>query len=219
MPVPQLQITPNSYGFPATVAGSGTAMQAFAIKNIGTGATTALGVQGVAAPFSQSNTCPASLGAGASCSMTVTFAPPSPGPYSDTITIVDTVSDTVTLSLTGDGVSTTYFLIVSPDPGAFGTVAGGSTKSLPFTITNYGQAALPGSIQGVGFSGTQPNLFTSTFSTSNCVGVALTELQSCTLDISFSPPVGSHGTATGTNANFLDPVGGPYVSNPLTAAW
>jgi hypothetical protein len=217
--VAQLQVTPASYTFPATVAGTGTATNTFAIKNIGTGATTGFTVQNATAPFVQSNTCPVVLAAGASCSMTVTFGPGSPGPYSDTISIVDTATDTASLSLTGDGVSTTYYLIVSPDPGAFGMVPGGSSKTLPFTVTNYGQTALPGPINNVAFTGNYGPMFSSNFANSNCVGAALKELQSCNLTITFGPPVGSTGTVSGTTAAFLSATGGPYVSDPLTGSY
>ena len=218
--VAQLQVNPNSYGFPATVAAKGVATYAFTIKNIGTAATTGLTIQNVTAPFSQANNCPASLGVAAFCSMTVTFAPTTPGPNSDTISIVDTASDTVTLGLTGDGVNTTYYLIVSPDPGAFGMVTGGTKKTLPFTVTNYGQTALPGPINNVAFTGNYGALFSSDFANSSCSGVALTELQSCSLNITFGPPVGTGGgTVTGTGASFLSATGGPYVSDPMTGSW
>ena len=218
--VAQLQISQTSYGFPATLANKGVATNPFTIKNVGTAATTGLTIQNVAAPFSQANNCPTSLGVGGSCSMTVTFAPTAPGPYSDTISIVDTASDTATLGLTGPGVNATYYLIVSPDPGAFGMVTGGTQKTLPFTVTNYGQTALPGPIASVAFTGNYGSLFSSNFANSNCSGVALTELQSCSLNITFSPPVGTGGgSVSGTAASFLSATGGPYVSDPLTGSW
>ncbi len=185
--VAQLQINPSSYGFPATLAAKGVATYPFTIKNIGTAATTGLTVQNVTAPFSQANNCPASLGVGGSCSMTVTFAPTVPGPNSDTISIVDTASDTATLNLTGPGVNSTYYLIVSPDPGAFGMVTAGTSKMLPFTVTNYGQTQLPG-IAGISFTGNNGPMFSSNFANSSCYNAALTELQSCSLNITFSTP-------------------------------
>jgi hypothetical protein len=217
--VAQLQVNPTTYGFPATVAAKASATNTFTITNKGTAATTGLTIQNVTAPFSQTNTCPASLGVGAFCSMTVTFAPPAPGPYSDTISIVDTASDTATLDLTGPGVNATYYLIVSPDPGAFGTVTAGTKKTLPFTVTNYGQTPLPGPIASLTFTGNYGALFSSDFANSNC-NVALTELQSCSLNITFAPPVGTAGgSVTGTSAAFLSVTGGPYVSDPMTGSW
>jgi hypothetical protein len=217
--VAQLQVSPASYTFPPTVAPTGTATNTFTITNVGTGPTTGLAIQGVTAPFSQTNSCPAALGAGASCPMTVTFAPGSPGPNSDSITIFDTTSDTAALSVSGPGVSTSYYLIVSPDPGDFGMVAGGTSKTLPFTVTNYGQKPLPGPISAVGFSGNNASMFSSNFLNSNCAGLPFTELQSCNLTMTFSPPVGATGTVSGTSANFLSATGGPYVSDPLTGSY
>jgi hypothetical protein len=217
--VAQLQVTPNSFGFPATLAAKASATNPFTLKNIGTAATTGLTLQNFAAPFSQTNNCPATLGVGAFCTMTVTFAPTAPGPYSDTISIVDTASDTATLNLTGPGVNSTYFLIVSPNPGAFGMIAPGSSKTLPFTVTNYGQTALPGPIATVAFTGNNGPMFSSNFANSSCSGVALTELQSCSLNITFTTPAGSVGTVSGTAASFLSATGGPYVSDSLTGSW
>ncbi|HTQ42374.1 MAG TPA: choice-of-anchor D domain-containing protein, partial [Polyangiaceae bacterium] len=221
-PVAQLQVTPSPFSFPDTLGGAGNqSSKAFTIKNVGTGPTTAVNVQGIASPFAQSNNCPAALGVGLTCTMTVTFTPPGFGPYGNTISIVDTASDTVTLPVSGNGVSSSWYLIVSPSPGAFGMVALGSPKTLNFTATNYGQTALPVGISNVYFTGNYSGLFSAslTAGATPCNGAVLGELQSCTFTMTMTAPAGvGSGTVTGTSAN----INGQtyiYATVPVTGSY
>jgi hypothetical protein len=68
---------------------------------------TALSVTSVSASgsFAESNTCPASLAAGASCTASVTFTPTAMGPQSGTLTFV-TAAGNQTVSLGGTGLQT-----------------------------------------------------------------------------------------------------------------
>lgn len=220
-PVAQLQVTPSPYSFPDTLGGAGnSSSNTFTIKNVGTGPTKAVSIQNVSSPFSQTNNCPAALGVGLTCTMNLSFTPPGFGPYSQTISIVDTASDTATLQVSGNGVSGSWYLIVSPSTGAFGYVAGGSSSTQTFTATNYGKTALPVGISNVYFVGNYP-MFSANLGAgaSPCNGAVLGELQSCTFTMTYSPPLGTGGgTVSGENAN----INGQtyiYATVPLTGSW
>jgi hypothetical protein len=128
-----------------------------------------------------------------------------------------------TLPVSGNGVSATRYVIVSPSPGAFGMVAEGSSKTLTFTATNYGKTAIPVGINAVNFVGNYP-IFSANLSAgaTPCNGAVLGELQSCTFTLAMSPPVGVPGaTVSGENAQ-LEGNGlsvNLYATVPLTGSY
>jgi hypothetical protein len=56
------------------------------------------------AVFTETNTCPASLAAGSSCAISVTYTPSAAGPQTGTLTITDNAHGTMqTVTLSGTG--------------------------------------------------------------------------------------------------------------------
>lgn len=96
-----LAISPASLSFAATGVGVASAAQSVTISN---GNGTALAISSITASgdFSQTNNCPASLAAGANCSVSVTFKPSATGPRSGTLTVVSSAA-TQTVALSGTG--------------------------------------------------------------------------------------------------------------------
>src|SRR5258706_493931 len=83
--------------------------------------------------FLESNTCPSSLASGLNCTISIAFDPTAFKNYQGTVTISDNASTSPqTISLSGVGTLTQY----SPASLNFGTVAVGSSSSLPVTLTN-----------------------------------------------------------------------------------
>ncbi|MGB8260766.1 MAG: choice-of-anchor D domain-containing protein [Terracidiphilus sp.] len=83
---PAVSLVPSSLSFAATPVGSSAATQSVTLKNTGaaplslSGAGQGISVYGPnALSFAQTNTCGASLAAGAHCTITVTFKPMGPG--------------------------------------------------------------------------------------------------------------------------------------------
>ena len=98
-----VQLTPSSLTFPSTAVGSSSAAQSVSLSN---GSSSALSITSIAASgdFSQTNNCGASVAAGASCAISVTFQPTASGTRTGTLTVTDNASNSPqTASLTGTG--------------------------------------------------------------------------------------------------------------------
>ena len=95
---------------------------------------TAISIAGIAtpAPFAQTNNCGTSLGAGASCTVNVTFAPTAVKYYSSSLTITDnTATSPHVVSVTGNGYLPVKFspLVISFPQQATGTTSSGYSVS------------------------------------------------------------------------------------------
>jgi len=102
-----VQIVPYSMDFGGVLEGQSSSPQITTLTNTG---STSLGVSSIAisgtnaGDYSQSNTCNASLGAGSSCTISVTFKPSGLGTRTADVSIVDSSTDSPQeVSLTGLG--------------------------------------------------------------------------------------------------------------------
>ncbi|HTA45365.1 MAG TPA: choice-of-anchor D domain-containing protein [Bryobacteraceae bacterium] len=141
---------------------------------------------GITGPFAiASNTCGTSIGAGAGCSVGVTFSPTATGAATGTLTFADNATNSpqkVTLSGTGSAP-----VSVSATTLNFGVVAVGSVSAgQTVTITNASANAV--AINGISVTGDFAD--TTTCASSIPAG------NNCTVTVTFTPSVG--GTRTGT---------------------
>lgn len=135
--------------------------------------------------FSQTHTCKSSLAVGASCTISVTFAPLELGSQSETLNVVDNASGSPqTATLTGDGVAPAVTLSPSTFPSGGGsslsfggTSVGSSSSPQSITLTNSGTANL--SISSIVASGN--------FSQTNTCGTSVAAGSSCSISVVFSP--------------------------------
>ncbi len=140
-----------------------------------------------AASFGQTNTCGASLAAGASCDINVTFTPITPGQPMATLNISDSAigsPQVVYLAGTTNGPGLTF----SPPSITFANQYVG-TSGLPqsVTLTNTGAATL-----SISNAATSP----SDFGFLNACGGSLAAGASCAIGVFFDPTAG--GSRTGT---------------------
>ncbi len=165
-------------------------------------------------------TCGTSLAPGASCTITVTFNPTDGGARNATLNIATTDGNgsggaTVSASLTGDGVTST-FIPALYDAGtavtdyAFADTVGTLTSAVhTFTLKNEGTGTLTG-VDQQSISGTDSGNFSITGTTCSASGLgpAGSATDSCTISLRFNP--GSAGakaavltvaTTNGTPAN------------------
>jgi hypothetical protein len=202
--VPQAALTAASANFGTVMAGTASDVQTFTLSNAGTASLTissvALGGANPTAFALGTSSCGTSLAAGASCTVAVTFRPPSAGSFSAALIVVDAVG-TQSSALTGTGAPPAAPLAaLSPATGAFGTVTVGSTSApVSFTLTNGGNAAL--SITSVNVGGANAALFSVTADT---CGASLAADSSCTITDAFKPTAVGSDTAT---LSVLDSVG------------
>ena len=101
-PIATLLLTSMSFG--SQVVGTTISGQAITLSNTGSARLSIDGIA-VALPFTQINTCGSSLAAGATCTITVTFAPTAEADFTSSVSITDNAKGSPqTVAITGTGV-------------------------------------------------------------------------------------------------------------------
>jgi Abnormal spindle-like microcephaly-assoc'd, ASPM-SPD-2-Hydin len=183
-PTPAAQITPAGLTYTGQSVGVASAAQALTLANSG---TAALAISGISASgdFSQTNNCGNSLGAGASCTISVVFKPTQGGNRTGTLAIADNAAGSPqTASLSGVGM--TFSMTTSPSSG---TITAGQTSKFTTVVSPVG-----GFSQAVSFTcGGAPANTTCTVSPSSVTpsgnGTASTTVSITTTASSFIPTV------------------------------
>ncbi|HVI06787.1 MAG TPA: choice-of-anchor D domain-containing protein [Candidatus Binatia bacterium] len=139
------------------------------------------------ADFAQTNNCGASLAAGSTCSINVTFTPGAVGTRTAILNVNDDGSNTPqTASLTGTGVAAVSLSSTSIN---FGSVYLGSNSTAnPVTLTNNQNVALTNI--NISISGS------TAYSQQNTCGTSIPALGTCTITVTFAPT--TTGAQTGT---------------------
>jgi hypothetical protein len=183
--------SPTSLAFGNQNVSTASAAQSITLTNSGTAALNITSIV-ASAQYSQTNTCGASVAAGANCSISVTFTPTAAGSQPGTITVTDNASGSPqTVSLSGTGIAPG--ISFSPTSLAFGNQTVNTTSAAQsVTLTNTGTAAL--NITSIVASA--PYAQTNTCSASVAAGA------NCSISVTFAPTVtGSQpGTVTVTDS-------------------
>jgi len=121
---PQAVLTPVSVSFPNTAVGKTSAAQTVTLSNPGTATLKITGITLTGTDpkdFLLSKTCGSKLSKGASCTLSVTFAPSASASLSAIVSVTDNAAGsphTVSLSGTGTGATvSTQSLVIEPDQG------------------------------------------------------------------------------------------------------
>ena len=184
---PKVAASPESLIFPTELINVKSAIQTVVLKNSG---TTSVGISStsITGNFAKTGTCPLTLGAGKSCTISVTFTPTAAGTRSGVLTF-SVSTGAITVALNGTGTSTaTGFLTVSPTSVSFPGTAVGDNPDQVVTITNTN--GVPSGIRSIAKSGS------TTFTITKSCGTTLAAYASCTVDVTFKPTV--TGSFTGT---------------------
>jgi hypothetical protein len=189
-----LGLSVASLAFPATAVGSTSDLQVVTLSNPGTITATisSIAITGTnASSFEQLHTCGATLAAGASCSLYVSFKPTASGALSGTLTITDNATGSPQkVTLTGSGTAVPV-LKLSATTLAFGTVKVGSSSAIQIvTLTNSGTAVVE--LDSITLGGTN----TTSFLALNTCGATLTAGATCTVYAEFTPTVTGALTAS-----------------------
>jgi N-acetylneuraminic acid mutarotase len=134
--------------------------------------------------YAQSNSCPispATLAAGQSCTITVTFTPTAAGTRNGAVTLKDNSpgSPSQTIALTGTG--ETLALGFSPASLNLGSVMVGATSTQSATLVNDGSAS-------VNITGITVTPADGTFTQTNNCPATLAVQQTCSVQVVFTPP-------------------------------
>jgi hypothetical protein len=187
---PGIALSTTNVVFPSQQAGTSSSPQSVTITNNGTAPLVISGFQLPTPPYTQTNTCGSSVAAGASCALSITFAPQSAGNYPGAVAISDNVltsPQSITLSGASSGIPQAS---LSSNNLSFGTALDG-TKSAPqsVTLSNSGNAPLNiSSIAVVGVDYIQTN---------NC-GSSVAAGANCTINASYAP------SSSGTSQTRID---------------
>jgi hypothetical protein len=204
----------------STLTNSGAAATTVTYSTLPTGFTRATG----------GANCGANLGAGASCTLSITFAPTQSIAYSATLTLTfgTGTPSPLTLPLSGTG-----FPLFTPASLTFGYQAPGTT-SAPQTVTLQNLGATDLSITAIALAGTNANQFVAP-NYSSCTTTMPTTAApftfpagaSCTITEQYAPTVASPASALlsftvtgGTNPYSVTLTGtGPFTVSPSSLAF
>ena len=177
---PAVSASPTSPSFGTVTVGSSSSPQAVTISNTGSGSATGMSYGAAPAGFSRTHNCPATLAAGASCTINVTFSPTAAQAYSGNISITGSGGTNVSISLSGTGgAGATPNVGASPGSLSFGSVTvGSSSGSQTVTVSNTGTGAASGMSYGAAPAG---------FSRTTTCTATLAAGSNCTVTVTFSP--------------------------------
>jgi N-acetylneuraminic acid mutarotase len=178
-----LTFSASSLNFGLLQIGLTSASQTVTVTNVSAHTVTFTSIAS-SGDFSQSHTCPTSpstLGPGLNCTITVTFAPTAAGTRTGAVTLKDNSpgSPTQTIALTGTG--ETGALGFTTASLNLGSVPVGSSSTQSAILTNDGAA--PVNITGFAISPAG-----TTFTQTNNCPATLNVQQTCTFQITFTPP-------------------------------
>ena len=199
--------------FPNQTVGTTSAAKVVTLKNGGTSTLTFSGISITgtnSSDFAESNTCGASLAAGASCTISVTFKPTAALTFTGFVTINDNaVGSPHNVGLTGTGVSAGS-VTLSPTTMNFGKVNVGTTSAVKIaTLTNSGTNTV--TLSSIAITGANPADFSQT---NNC-GSTLAVGAHCSISVTFGPVVKGNLSASVTVTDSA--TGSPQTIN-LTGA-
>ena len=199
---PAVSLGTASLNFGSQLVGTTSAPQPVTLTNTGGTSLTISGIA-VAQPFVQTNNCPATLAAGANCTISVMFTPQASGSVNGTLTITDNASNgSQGVSVAGSGAVAAPAL--SPTSLSFGAQLVGTTsgsKTVKLTANSPGPLAI--SLISVSAGFTQTN---------NCPA-SLNPGSSCNISIIFQPATA--GATTGVLTIIDNGLGNPH-SVPLS---
>src|SRR5579864_2362913 len=208
---PTLQISLSSLTFAAQSVGTSSPPQTITLSNTGTSSVTinVITVTGPnAADFSENGNCPAVVGAGASCQLTVIFKPLAAGNRSASISISDNAAGNPH-SVPAAGTATQAAVSLSPATVNFANQLLGTTSPpVPITLTNTGTGALV--IASISFSGANATDFTE----KNTCQAPTAPAATCLINVTFAPTAVGARTA---NMTIADNASNAPQSVPLTA--
>lgn len=219
---PVAAIAPGSLTFATQLAGTSSASQALTLSNTGSAALAVSGISITGAnpgDFSQTNGCGASVAAGGSCTITVTFKPVDGGARNASVTVTsdDPAHPTLTASLTGTGTAIT----ITPTSLTFASQLVATTSAgQTITVKNIGISSI--TLSGISITGANANDFTTGFSTT--CGTSLAGGATCTVTVKYKP--GARGASTGSvSINDSDPTSPQSVAlsgtgiAPVNSVW
>ena len=200
-------VEPTALTFASQAQGTTSSSQTVTLTNTGRSALTVTGIA-ASGDFARTENCSsAAVGAGAQCTIQVTFTPTAPGSRTGQLTIgANVAGGQLLLALSGTGTAP-LAVSVNPPTLSFGSVAEGATAPVQtVTLNNAGVDAVAISAVAISPSGAP---FAIVSNTSNGCGSVLAAGASCPEAVDFAPTAAGSFTATLT---FTDAAGTQTVA-------
>ena len=194
---PAIALQPGSLSFPSQGVGTTSAPQIVTVSNTG-GASSTIASIVASGNFAQTNTCGGSVGAGATCTVSITFTPSATGTRTGAVTIIDDAPGSPhAVSLNGTG--TAPAVVLSQSSLTFTKQRVGTTSAAQtVTLSNTGSAPL--TISSIVASGN--------FAQTNNCGSSVAAGAACTIGVKFTPT--AVGTRTGAITITDNAAGSPH---------
>jgi ASPM-SPD-2-Hydin domain-containing protein/HYDIN/CFA65/VesB family protein len=194
-------LSPTSLTFALRLVNTTSPAKAVTLTNTGTATLNITSISTTGDFAIKSKTCGATLGAGLSCKISITFTPTGPGTRNGQLSVSDNAPGSPqSIPLTGQGT----IVQLSPTSLNYGTLTVGTTSApQSTTLTNKGNVVLTFTAAPV-IKG-RINDFAITANTCGSTGATVAPGQSCTFTMTFKPT--ATGTRTGT-LNISDDGGG-----------
>jgi len=192
---PAVSLSTSNLTFSSQVVGTTSTPLSVNLNNIG-GSPLIITNVSTTGDFAETNSCGSSVGSGANCTLSITFAPTANGNRYGSVTITDNAANSPqTISLSGiGGPAPTVTLLPTTLTFATQTVTTTSAPQ-PVTLTNTGAALL--NIASI--------VASASFAQTNNCGASLAVGASCTISVTFSPttagPLGGTVTLTDNAPN------------------
>ncbi|WP_229256873.1 choice-of-anchor D domain-containing protein [Duganella lactea] len=184
---PALAANPSALSFGAQTIGASALTQSVSVTNSGNVPVnfTSIAVSGAPSVTLASGGCGGTLAVGASCNLTLSFAPTTTGAVNATLLLRSNAPD-LSIGISGSGTTSAVARPVLSDttPVTFGsTQVGQQATAHRTTLSNNGSAALK--ITTLALGGTNPGDFA--LAGSCAVGASISPGANCTIDSSFQP--------------------------------
>ena len=197
LPAPFVTLSQAALGFGRVTLGTESVSRQVAVSNSGSAALQIASIQSSSAEFVVTHDCPATLAAGAGCTLAVSFRPASTSAADSVVISSNAFSSPNSVALTGLGTSVALPALAWSEAVTkvdFGNVdVGQPSAAKTFTLLNNGPGAA--TVSSFALVGTTPEAFSQAGGT--CApGIVLQAAASCTLLLQFAP--GTAGVASAT---------------------
>jgi len=194
---PAVSLSATSVAFGSVTIGQTSSARSVTLTNSGTAALTISGIAKTGTVFASTNTCPASLAVGSSCTISNTFTPTTAGSATGSVTITSNATGSPhTVALSGTGTAAAVASLGWSNSASSltfsSTVVGVTSAVQTLTLLNSGSVA--GSIATVGLTGTNATDFVTGGSCG--AGVQLAAGGSCTVTVAFDPTAAGSRSAS-----------------------
>jgi hypothetical protein len=211
--------TPQDFG--AVTLGAAPAVRTVVLSNSGTAALTPLSVAVSGAGFSVANGCAGTLAAGASCTLTLRFAPQSTGAASGLLTVTSNAAGSPrSLALSGSGDPVPLPVLAwtagAPSHAFVDTYVGAPSTAVAYTMVNQGPGAV--TINSIGFTGANAADFLVDSACASA-GSVLAVNQSCDISLRFAPAdMGPRSARLNVVSSGTNPVAVELAGNGVSLA-